>query len=72
MNYPLLMGHGDLVQAFGGFSAIPQTFVIDAEGRIHKQFTGLVQKEDLQKVLERLAQPGKKPSTLSHKDASPL
>ncbi|MEK9948851.1 MAG: TlpA disulfide reductase family protein [Verrucomicrobiales bacterium] len=62
MNYPLLMGHGDLVQAFGGFSAIPQTFVVDAEGRIHKQFSGLVQKKDLQEVLEKLAQPEPKES----------
>ena len=72
MNYPLLMGHGDLVQAFGGFSAIPQTFVLDSEGRIHKQFSGLVQKKDLQEVLEKLAQPDKKPSIPSHKDAFPL
>ena len=62
MNYPLLMGNGDLVQAFGGFSAIPQTFVIDAEGRIHKQFSGLVQKKDLQEVLEKLAKPKPKGS----------
>ena len=62
MNYPLLMGNGDLVQAFGGFSAIPQTFVIDAEGRIHKQFSGLVQKKDLQEVLKKLAKPKPKGS----------
>ena len=72
MNYPLLMGHGDLVQAFGDFSAIPQTFVVDSEGRIHKQFSGLVQKKDLQEVLEKLAQPDKNPSIPSHKDAFPL
>jgi peroxiredoxin len=62
MNYPLLMGHGDLVQAFGGFSAIPQTFIIDSEGRIHKQFSGLVEKKDLQEVLEKLAKPKPKGS----------
>ena len=63
MSYPLLMGNGDLVQSFGGFSAIPQTFIVDAEGRIHKQFSGLVQRKNLKEVLEKLAQPEPKESS---------
>ena len=54
LNYPVLMGNGKLVAELGNFSAIPQTFIIDEEGRIHTQFRGLVKFEDLEKKLNNL------------------
>ena len=50
-----------------GFQCHPQTFVIDAEGRIHKQFSGLVQKKDLQEVLEKRQNPKSKGSVRSYR-----
>ena len=54
LNYPVLMGNGKLVDELGNFSAIPQTFIIDGEGRIHTQFQGLVKFEALEKKLKTL------------------
>ena len=60
LNYPVLMGDAKLVAAFGNFSAIPQTFIIDDEGRIHTQFQGLVKQEALEKKLNTLLGDGAK------------
>ena len=54
VNYPILMGNSGMVADYGGFSAIPQTFIIDAEGRINKQFMGLVKFDKLEKVIQSL------------------
>ena len=54
LNYPVLMGNGKLVSQLGNFSAIPQTFIIDEEGRIHTQFSGLVKFNALEKKLKSL------------------
>ena len=54
VNYPILMGNSGMVADYGNFTAIPQTFVIDAEGRINKQFMGLVKFEKLEKAIQAL------------------
>ena len=43
INYPLVMGDSDAVAAFGGFNAIPTTFLIDREGNIRDVKTGAVE-----------------------------
>ena len=34
ISYPVVMGNAEIVSRFGGFSAIPATFIIDREGYI--------------------------------------
>lgn len=40
MNYTVAMGDSDIVEKFGGFNAIPTTFLIDRQGRIVHRKTG--------------------------------
>ena len=40
IQYPLLMGNIETVQAFGNIQSIPTTFVIDQEGFIIKKYVG--------------------------------
>jgi thiol-disulfide isomerase/thioredoxin len=40
MNYTVALGSQDTADAFGGFEAIPTTFLIDRQGRIVHQKTG--------------------------------
>jgi thiol-disulfide isomerase/thioredoxin len=40
MNYTVVIGGQDTTDAFGGFEAIPTTFLIDRQGRIVHQKTG--------------------------------
>jgi len=52
INYPIVIGDGKLVNAYGGFEFIPTTFLIDKEGTIVHTFTGLVTKADLERRLK--------------------
>jgi thiol-disulfide isomerase/thioredoxin len=41
IDYPVFFDSKmELYQAFGGFSAIPTTFLIDAQGQVRKRYTG--------------------------------
>ena len=40
MNYVVVMGDAATVEAFGGFDAIPTTFLIDRDGNIRDRKTG--------------------------------
>lgn len=40
MNYTIVMGDNSTVEAFGGFNAIPTTFLIGRDGRIVHQKSG--------------------------------
>ncbi|MBI4418883.1 MAG: TlpA family protein disulfide reductase [Ignavibacteriales bacterium] len=45
--YPVVIGTGKIVNAYGGFNAIPTTFVIDRNGTIVGEHTGLMTKTQL-------------------------
>ena len=47
VNYPVVMGNQDVVNDFGNFSGIPQTYVIDKEGVIRMSHMGKIKKEAL-------------------------
>jgi len=40
-NYPVAIGNASTVEAFGNFSSLPTTFLVDRQGRIREMFTGL-------------------------------
>ncbi|GJQ19846.1 MAG: hypothetical protein HBSIN02_02010 [Bacteroidia bacterium] len=52
--YPLVVGSGKIVSAYGGFNAIPTTFIIDRNGMIVDEHTGLMTKEQLEQKLKGL------------------
>ena len=54
INYPVVIGNGKIVRAYGGFEYIPTTFLIDKQGTIVHTFTGLVTKAELQRRLKNL------------------
>jgi len=41
INYPVVYGNGQVVQAYGGVRSIPTTFVIDKEFNIQRKYVGL-------------------------------
>lgn len=53
MNYQLLMGDEAVVEAFGGFQAIPTTFLISREGRILNEKTGAVPPEEYERLVKQ-------------------
>ena len=53
MNYTVVMGDDAIVEAFGGFDAIPTTFLISRSGRILNKKTGAVPPEEYQKLVKQ-------------------
>lgn len=53
INYQLVMGDENTVAAFGGFSAIPTTFLIDRDGNIRDVKTGALPTEVYEKTILR-------------------
>lgn len=51
INYTLVMGDNDTVAAFGGFNAIPTTFIIDRQGNIRDRKTGAAETAEYEKTL---------------------
>jgi thiol-disulfide isomerase/thioredoxin len=51
INYALAMGGDEVADQFGGFDALPTTFLIDREGRIRHRKVGAMAHEDYEKIL---------------------
>ncbi len=55
MNYAIVMGEdGALAEAFGGFDAIPTTFLIDRQGNIRHQKTGSMEHDEYEALVKQL------------------
>lgn len=62
--YPILRGDEAVVEAFGGISAIPTTFIINADGKVAASYVGVIPKADFKAVLESVA-PGEQPNGIA-------
>lgn len=47
MEYPVALGDSGTIRDYGDFKEIPQSFLVDREGVVHKQYVGAMPKEDL-------------------------
>jgi cytochrome c biogenesis protein CcmG/thiol:disulfide interchange protein DsbE len=54
INYPVLYGNNDVVQAFGGIRFIPQSFLYDRSGRLVRKFEGIISEKELKKALKEI------------------
>lgn len=53
MNYTVVMGDDQIVEAFGGFDAIPTTFLINRSGRIMHKKTGSMAHDEYEQLVLR-------------------
>ena len=51
MNYTLAMDDGKIAEAFGGFEAIPTTFLIDRSGNIRHSKVGAMEHAEYEKLV---------------------
>jgi thiol-disulfide isomerase/thioredoxin len=51
IDYPVVVGDGDLVAAYGNFSAIPTTFIVNRKGNIVGEHTGAMTKEQFEQLI---------------------
>lgn len=47
MEYPVALGDSGTIRDYGDFKEIPQSFLVDREGVVHKQYVGAMPKADL-------------------------
>jgi len=52
ITYPVVLGNGDVVEAYGGIDAIPTTFFVDRNGRILLRHVGSMSKDDFEKAVK--------------------
>ncbi len=60
INYTTAMGHDGVVQDYGGFNAIPTTFVIAPDGKIAARYTGYQEKQVFADTIEKLLPSARK------------
>lgn len=60
-NYPILLGN-DAIRAAYGLKQLPDTFLIDRQGRIAAVYVGVVNPEDVQANIRRLLSEPSSPS----------
>jgi peroxiredoxin len=48
INYPILLGNAAVADAYGGVRFLPQTYLLDADGKITKRMFGIQQKATLE------------------------
>ena len=54
INYRIAIGDGALAKKYGGVTSLPETFLIDREGRIAGRHVGIVSKSDYESEIVRL------------------
>lgn len=55
INYPLMVDDGTVYKKYGPFRGIPTTFIINKKGKVEYSIPGMVTKDKLKPVLEKLA-----------------
>jgi thiol-disulfide isomerase/thioredoxin len=53
MNYPVVMGGSDAIDAFGGIEAIPTTFLINREGKIVHRKVGAMESAEYEALVKK-------------------
>jgi thiol-disulfide isomerase/thioredoxin len=53
MNYTVVMGDNNAVDAFGGFNSIPTTFLIGRDGRIVHQKSGTMESAEYEELVKK-------------------
>jgi peroxiredoxin len=52
LTFPMVIGNGDLVKAYGGIEGIPTTFIINPQGAIAEQMVGARDEATFRKSIE--------------------
>lgn len=55
INYPIVVDDGAVRQKYGPFRGIPTTFIINREGKVEYVAPGMIRKQRLKPILQKLA-----------------
>ena len=54
INYPIVIGDMNIVQAYGGIQSIPTTFIINREGEVVERKIGARPTEYFEQIITKL------------------
>ena len=54
INYPQIIDHGPLAEAFGGVYAMPTTFLVEPDGTIHSSYVGIFPLEERRDFMDSM------------------
>jgi peroxiredoxin len=54
ITYPILLGTADVIRAYGGVSVLPESFLVDREGRIRHRVIGYFAEPALRAAVNRM------------------
>lgn len=54
INYPIVIGTAETVEAYGPMNAIPTTLILDRQGRIHSRHLGMLTYDEVEKQIKPL------------------
>jgi peroxiredoxin len=54
ITYPILLGTGEVVRAYGGVTALPESFLIDRQGRVRHRVVGYFAEPALRAAVDRM------------------
>ena len=54
LNYPILLGTGELAVQYGVSEALPTTIVIDREGQIRARILGILEPDEFEQIVKPL------------------
>lgn len=54
INYPIVYADLSITEDYGGIKSVPTTFIIDKNGKIVDQFTGLISRDKLFAMIEKV------------------
>jgi cytochrome c biogenesis protein CcmG, thiol:disulfide interchange protein DsbE len=54
ITYPILLGTGEVIRAYGGINALPESFLVDREGRVRHRIIGFFAEPALRAAVSRL------------------
>jgi peroxiredoxin len=53
ITYPVVLGNGEVTEAYGGIEAIPTTFIVDRKGNIAGKHIGYLSKDEFEKIVKK-------------------
>jgi cytochrome c biogenesis protein CcmG/thiol:disulfide interchange protein DsbE len=53
ITYPVVLGNGQVAEAYGGIEAIPTTFVVDRKGNVAARHVGYLSKAEFEKIVKK-------------------
>ena len=58
IRYPVAMADGDVQLSYGGVDALPQSFLVDRQGRVRRMVSGVFSEGALRKAVDELLAEG--------------